>query len=183
MKWKKLKQNENYSINEYGEVKNNATGKIKIPFINSTNGYKYVDLWKDNKVKKYAIHRLIAENFIPNPDNKPTVDHIDGNRTNNAIDNLRWATYSEQNSRFNTHGVRSERIKVSNNKDDKILIFESITDVALHFDTTISNISQMLKKGTYGKRGKMRYYKFEYLKISTQKRVTTIENTTNVGSE
>lgn len=161
MSWKTIKQNENYSINEKGEVKNNISGKLLKPFINKRSGYKIIDLWKNNKCKKIAIHRLIAETFIPNPLNKPTVDHKDGNRLNNSIDNLRWATYQEQNSRFNTIGVRSEKILVTNINGDK-LEFNRITDVANFFKCNISNISQMIKKGTYGKRGKTRYYKFEY---------------------
>ena len=164
MSWVIIKQNNNYSINENGEVKNNATGIIKKPYSNVKSGYLYVDLYKDNKPQKCAIHRLIAEHFIPNPLNKPTVDHIDGNRTNNAITNLRWATYSEQNSRFNTHGVRSQKVIVTMNKSNEKMVFESITDVAGYFGVCISNISQMIKKGTYGKRGKMKNYMFEYLK-------------------
>ena len=163
MIWKIIRQNTNYSINEHGEIKNNSTGLIKKPFENHRNGYLYVDLWKENKVKKYAIHRLIAEYFIPNPFNKPTVDHIDGNRKNNTITNLRWATYSEQNSRFDTHGVRSEKVLVTEKDIDKKMVFESITDVADYFGVCISSISQMLKKGTFGKRGKTRNYKFEYM--------------------
>ena len=161
MNWKTIKQNENYSINENGEVKNNISGKILKSFINKKSGYKIIDLWRNNKCKKIALHRLIAEAFIPNPLHKPTVDHKDGNRLNNSIDNLRWATYQEQNSRFNTYGVRSEKITVTNINGTK-LEFNRITDVAKYFNCNISNISQMLKKGTYGKRGKTRYYKFEY---------------------
>ena len=161
MNWKTIKQNENYSINENGEVKNNISGKILKSFINKKSGYKIIDLWRNNKCKKIALHRLIAETFIPNPLNKPTVDHKDGNRLNNSIDNLRWATYQEQNSKFNTYGVRSEKITVTNINGTK-LEFNRITDVAKYFNCNISNISQMLKKGTYGKRGKTRYYKFEY---------------------
>lgn len=163
MKWKILKENENYSINEKGEIKNNITKKILSPSINKDSGYYQIDLWENNKSRKYTLHRLVANNFIPNLENKPTVDHIDGNRLNNDISNLRWATYSEQNSRFNTFGVRSEKIKVINVNGEE-LIFNRIKDVAEHFNCNISNISQMLKKGTFGKRGKTRNYKFIYMK-------------------
>lgn len=178
MTWKKIKQNENYSINEFGEVRNDSTGKLKKPFINKSNGYLTVDLYKDNKSTKYTIHRLIAEAFIPNPLNKPTVNHKDGNRINNSLDNLRWASYSEQNSRFNSAGVRSQKVKVTHYKEkrkkrggghecwldvDMILYFDRIGDVAKRFDVTIGNISMMLKNGNIGRRGKMRGYKFEYL--------------------
>lgn len=163
MKWKILKENENYSINEKGEIKNNITKKILSPSINKDSGYYQIDLWKNNKSRKYTLHRLVASNFIPNLENKPTVDHIDRNRLNNNVSNLRWATYSEQNSRFNTFGVRSEKIKVINVNGEE-LIFNRIKDVAEYFNCNISNISQMLKKGTFGKRGKTRNYKFVYMK-------------------
>lgn len=165
--WKKISTN--YSINEDGIVRNDVTGKIKSTYINTGNNYAYVDLWENNKAKKRTIHRLLAEAFIPNPDNKPTVDHIDGNRQNNSLDNLRWATYSEQNSRFETSGVRAQKVKVShyairNGKRtiDKVLYFDMISDAAKYFDVSISNISVMLKNGNIGVRGKMRDYLFEY---------------------
>lgn len=163
MSFVKIKGFENYSINEKGIVKNNITNREKSAYINKKSGYLFVDLWADNTCTKKTIHRLVAEAFIPNPENKPTVDHINGIRTDNSVENLRWATYSEQNSRFSTIGVRSEKVMVTHENGD-IMIFDKITDVAKHFNCNISNISQMLKKGTFGKRGKMRYYKFEYCK-------------------
>ena len=163
MSFVKIKGFENYSINEKGIVKNNITNKERSAYINKNNGYLLVDLWAGNTCTKKTIHRLVAETFIPNPENKPTVDHINGIRTDNSIDNLRWATYSEQNSRFNTIGVRSEKVKVTH-ENGNIMIFDKITDAAKHFDCNISNISQMLKKGTFGKRGKTKCYKFEYCK-------------------
>lgn len=175
MKWVKISQS--YSINENGDVRNDKTGHIKIPFVNKANGYKTVDLWEDGKSHKKTIHRLLAEAFIPNPENKPTVDHIDGNRQNNSLSNLRWATYSEQNSRFETMGVRGERIKVSHyvefrkkrggghagwGRIDRVMYFGMIKDAASYFDVSMGNISLMLKHGEIGRRGKMRGYRFEY---------------------
>lgn len=190
---KKIKNYSNYSINEDGIVINNITGKVKRTYVNSKNGYLYVDLWKNNKKRQRPIHRLIAETFIPNPENKLTVDHIDANRTNNKISNLRWATYSEQNKRISQIGVRSEPIKVTRYHEERrkrggghiswgqiieTMEFEKITDVANYFGLTIGNISLLLKNGSIGRRGKTRGYKFEYLKnkrVNIKKRVTTNE--------
>lgn len=177
MTWVKIKRNNNYSINENGEVRNDKTNYIKAPFKNKRSKYWVVDLYKNNKSEKVPIHRLLAEAFIPNPENKPTVDHADGNRENNSLDNLRWATYSEQNSRFETAGVRSEKITVTKfeefrkkrggghlgwGKPIEKLYFKSITQCAEYFDCTISNISLRLEDGNIGRRGITRGYLIEY---------------------
>lgn len=179
MTWKKLKRNNNYSINDNGEVRNDLTGKLKTPFINKANGYLTVDLYENNKSTKVTVHRLLAETFIPNPDNKPCVDHKDGDRQNNSLSNLRWATFSDNNSRFKTVGVRSEKIKVTHYKEkrnkrggghiewleiDCIMFFDRIIDVAKHFEVSQANITPLLKSGKIGRRGKMRGYMFEYCK-------------------
>nr|DAW49194.1 MAG TPA: homing endonuclease [Caudoviricetes sp.] len=184
MTWKKIRLCDNYSINELGDVRNDITGKMKKPFINKATGYLTVDLWKDNKPLKVTIHRLLAEAFIPNPSGKLTVDHKDGNRLNNSLENLRWATYAEQNSRFGVIGVRSERIKVTHYAEkrekrgggheawldvDDVMYFDRITDAANYFGLTIGAISLLLKNGTIGRRGKTRGYRFEYV---SGKRVT-----------
>lgn len=62
-----------------------------------SNGYQYVQLYKDNIMKNLHIHRLVAQAFIPNPENKPQINHIDGNKQNNNIDNLEWSTSNENN--------------------------------------------------------------------------------------
>ena len=58
-------------------------------------GYRMVQLWNKNGGKNLLVHRLVAKAYIPNPDNHPTVDHINGIRDDNRIENLRWVTHSE----------------------------------------------------------------------------------------
>ncbi len=89
-----FKDLENYSIDSKGIVRNKLTGKILKTHI--INRYPSITLRDKNKKKKnYLIHRLVAETFIPNPLNKPYVNHIDGNCKNFNIENLEWCTHKE----------------------------------------------------------------------------------------
>ena len=86
----------NYAVSSYGKVINITTGRILKPRKNR-DGYYYVNLYK-NKVMFYKkIHRLVTITFLNNPENKKCTDHIDRNRLNNNILNLRYATRSENN--------------------------------------------------------------------------------------
>lgn len=67
--------------------------KILIP--KDRNGYDHVSLWKNNKEYRVKVHRLVAQVFIPNPENKPEVNHIDANPKNNVVENLEWVTRRE----------------------------------------------------------------------------------------
>ena len=88
-----------YLISNLGRVKSLNYGKTKrAEFLNPINhhgGYQVVHLCKDGKVYNRMIHTLVAKAFIPNPDNKPLVNHIDGNKHNNVASNLEWVTYKE----------------------------------------------------------------------------------------
>jgi len=92
----------NYTINILGDVRNVKTGRILKSSI-STNGYLYLNLHTNGKHKAHFIHRLIGTYFIPNPENKSCIDHKNRIKTDNRIENLRWATYVENNQNHSIH--------------------------------------------------------------------------------
>ena len=95
---------DNYEISSHGRIRNNISGKILSPSISA--GYHRVSLYKDGKVKKHKIHRLVAFAFCGNPNNYNVVDHIDNNKLNNMFNNLRWCTLSE-NQRNTTININN----------------------------------------------------------------------------
>jgi len=123
--YKIIKDFENYSISNWGNVKNNKTNMV-LKF-RDCFGYNRVSLYDKNisKPKNINVHRLVAEYFIPNPENKTQVNHIDGDRGNNHYTNLEWATQSENMK--HKHYVLEKGIKnITLEKDGEIYFFKSI---------------------------------------------------------
>lgn len=85
-----------YEISNFGNIRNSRTKRVLKQNTNQ-HGYKlYVGtLGSRAKIKGIVIHRAVAEAFIPNPENKPQVNHIDGNKENNCVNNLEWVTNKE----------------------------------------------------------------------------------------
>jgi len=86
-----------YEISSYGRVKSfksHPSGKILKTNLDS-NGYPKISLSKNGAKKDALVHRLVAEAYLPRVDGKTCVNHIDGNKANNRLDNLEWCTYSE----------------------------------------------------------------------------------------
>lgn len=152
--WKEIKGYENkYKISNYGEVvslprfKNNHSKlqevpmkKIK-PYINKKNGYVYVYLCNNGKYKNCRLHKLVAETFIPNPNCYNQINHIDGDKTNNTVDNLEWC-----NSSYN---IRDMYRRLGKYDNDRVIIekyneLKSCNKVSKLFDTTGENIRQIL---------------------------------------
>ena len=92
--WKPIKDY-NYEVSSFGKVRNKETKKILSVFDVNREGYLRVILFKNHKRKRFFIHRLVAEAFIPNPENKPQVNHKNGNKQNNNLRNLEWVNASE----------------------------------------------------------------------------------------
>ena len=85
-----------YAITSCGKVWSYQRKKFLTPYT-SGNGYFKVGLFKDNGEKQYYVHRLVAEAYLPNPENLPQVDHIDDDKTHNYLNNLQWITHRDNN--------------------------------------------------------------------------------------
>lgn len=121
--WVRVKGYEDrYYISDEGDIYSIKRKKLLKRSIHGKESQYYcVTLSKDGKCTTALIHRLVAQHFIPNPENKPSVNHIDGNKLNNRVDNLEWATWSEQQRHAyelglrvpNTHDKFKKNIKTS----------------------------------------------------------------------
>ena len=160
--WKDIKGFEGiYQVSNLGEVRSldrtvsfngksmAIKGEIKKQSL-VNKGYMKVTLYKNNVGTGKYVHRLVAETFINNKDNKPTVNHKDFNKLNNNVDNLEWNTYFENNQHSFVNG-RHENKKYKDvtviYKDGKVLEFNSICQTAkaikCHRDTIYSFLNGM----------------------------------------
>ena len=149
--WKIINNFSNYEISTEGRVRNLKTQYI-LKGRQSKSGYLQVSIKSDingNFINQY-IHRLVAIHFIENPDNKKEVNHIDGNKLNNTLENLEWCTSSEnQKHRQNILGKRktSQRRVGKFSKDGELLEeFDSIISAAKSFNKSRVNIDNALQK-------------------------------------
>lgn len=97
-KWKDIPKYEGvYQISTMGRIKvtRNGDERILVGVLDKSTGYRRFSLYKDGKVERAYVHRLVAESFIPNAENKPEIDHINTIRHDNRVENLRWVTRKE----------------------------------------------------------------------------------------
>lgn len=125
-----------------------------------TQGYSQASLCKDGTQKSYRLNRLVANAFIPNPDNKPEVNHIDGNKDNNCVDNLEWVTSVENIRHSWVNGLRKPRKKPVQQLDDNgnvVAEYESIKQAAETLNCSKGNICSSCK-GVKGREKASGYY-------------------------
>ena len=160
--WKDINGYEGlYQVSNLGRVKRITTGRVLKP-LNHANGYLMVKLSKNSIVYTKTVHRLVAEAFIPNPEHKSEINHIDENKTNNNVSNLEWMTRKENIN----HGTRTERMSKTqsipiiaiNIKTGESKEFYGARECARQLGLTHGNITSVLK-GRYKQTGG---YTFKY---------------------
>ncbi len=153
----KINGYQNYEVRPNGEVININTGKV-LKQCKDDGGYLIVNLYRNKKRKTYKVHRLVAEAFIPNPNNLPQVNHIDEDKTNNCINNLEWCT-AKYNNNYGTRTEKTRKTVLQLRMDGSIVrVWSSLIKIKKEFDFNISHISECCT----GKRHSAYGYKWCY---------------------
>lgn len=159
--WKPVKDYEDlYEVSNLGNIRN-AKGNILKPNLMG-NGYARIGLHRKGNAKTVLVHRLVAEAFIPNPNNYPCVNHKDETRDNNNADNLEWCTY-KYNNEYGTCRTRMIETKTADNVPFKCVetgqIFKS-----LHECARVCNLQRRtIRRRLNGLKNKSSGLHFEYL--------------------
>ena len=187
--WRTIPEYEGkYEVSNYGNVRSlNYRGTNQVKNLQPSlggRGYLMVGLCKDGKMRTEKIHRLVARLFVPNPDNKPQVNHIDGVKTNNQASNLEWVTSGENQAHAyrkglkkadpewgrtlgKVHGavgrdkIKAERVKpviATNVKTGEETLYESAAEVERVLGVHHSDVSRICR----GRRGTGKGYTFRY---------------------
>ena len=126
-----------YECDTEGNVYNKK-GSKPLKYSINCGGYCIVNLYDHNTQKGFAVHTLIATTFIPNSEDKTQVNHIDGDKTNNKVENLEWVTPLE-NVRHAIEVLGRDKIGVNNPRHREIFGYDKITkDLKYHFDCIIN---------------------------------------------
>lgn len=161
---KQIENYPKYEIDEYGNIYSNyavSNGSKRILRSNG-NGYLYLRLSNNGVISNEYVHRLVAKTFIPNPDNKPEINHMDGNKSNNHVSNLEWCTSSENKKHAIRTGLKNPFVKVNqyDMNDNFIASFPSVLAATIETGITKGAISNCLN----GRKQSVRSYKWKYVK-------------------
>ena len=166
--WKRINSFDNYLISTLGRVKSIARLEIRkdskpLPVKETIlkqfvdiKGYAHVGMKRnDNKWQTKQVHRLVAEAFLPNPNNQPCVNHKDENKLNNCVDNLEWCTKSYNHSYGTCIERTSEKQRLTHSncitivgyKENEIIEFHSISSASRYFNVSHAAISKAIRRG------------------------------------
>ena len=151
---------DNYASSNLGNIKNIKKGNILTPYLN-TNGYLTYTFCQNGVKKTFRLHRLVALYFIDNPNNLPYVNHKDGDKTNNKVENLEWCTAKENDTHARSSRLKNQEkpIIAKNIETNETLTFKSVTEAGAFLGINKGTISKVLN----GKRNQTHGYKFYFI--------------------
>lgn len=166
MEWRFIEgTNGEYQVSDTGMVKTTRSGKIMTPSVDQ-RGYLRVALYKSNRNKRYKVHRLVAQAFLPNPEEKPQVNHKDGNKQNNTVCNLEWVTNNQNMSHARQNGLFEGHRQFCKKTSKKIIATNLITGQTIEYESILAAKreigTQHIQEVLSGKRKQAKGYTFSY---------------------
>lgn len=141
--WKDIEElRGKYEISDEGEIRARGTDKILRGFVNKVTGYREVVLSDGERDYYKLVHRLVAQEFVENPENLPQVKHIDGNKQNNSADNLMWVKYQGNKTKGMKRGNLNKIQRTDTNE-----VFRSISAAARSVGGTQPGLTYALASG------------------------------------
>lgn len=175
--WKDIDGFDKYEISNLGNIRNKKNKKMRA-FSEHRDGYLKVILFNCGKRHYFQVHRLVAITFIRNDENLPVVNHKNGNKSDNRVENLEWCTVADNTKHAYDSGLAkghnggmNKLVAVYCDNGELLKVFNSITDVSEYFKTSRNAIREAIKRDS--KTGKsIKGYKVDFYNEG----VTTIES-------
>ena len=165
--WREVKEYSNYEVNQLGEIRHKKRQKILKPRDNN-GGYQYVNFKINGKNTNFAVHRIVANAFIPNPNGYTEVNHKDYKK-NNCVDNLEWISSSQnkQHSYLKQENKKSRGKAVNQYTKEGIFLktFDSVSDAAKELGCCVAAISNCCLGRTKTSQG----FRWSFVESSTTK--------------
>ena len=140
--WAYILDSQEYQVSNYGNVRHITNKKIHYYLLHKdSGGYLQVMINRNGKTKAYLVHRLVAQTFIPNPNNYKEINHKDENKTNNRVDNLEWC-----DRKYNNNYSLSKAVIQYDKNNNKIAEYKSIKEASKQTGIKNTSISQCCRK-------------------------------------
>ena len=168
LEWREVKEYSNYEVNQFGEIRHKMRKKVLKPRSNN-GGYQYVNFKINGKNINFAVHRIVANAFIPNPNGYTEVNHKDYNKKNNCVDNLEWVSSSQNKQhayqKKENKKSRGKQVEQYSKNGEYLKTYDSISEAAKELNCSIAAISNCCLGRTKTSQG----FQWSFVESSTTK--------------